>query len=132
MVEFGDDVRRDDEQVTGSLDRPRHRLMVWLSGIEVREQALVSISTLTEAAQELVGPPDDVLRTGVDTAARAASHTSQGGANGFPDYLRLGDSALLGGQLDRCFQVVRQVDRRLLHGHMVLPVVPSFGFASAA
>ena len=40
------------------------------------------------------------------------------------DDLCLGDAALRGSPLDRHLQVLRQVQRRLLHSCMVPPVVP--------
>lgn len=69
-------------------------------------RAALLVVALTERPDLLMAATEDLLH------------------HGLPDYLRFGDSALPSGALHGRLEFIRQVDRRLVHIRMVLPVAP--------
>ena len=126
IVEFRYDKRRNYElPVVVIIDDAGHGLMVWFAGLKYASRALVSTITSRRS------------RPGARQYAEQSSRNWSTGpplARGFvpPTPARIDSRmtsasetpALLCGVLHRCFEVPRQVDRRLLHDCMVPPLVP--------
>src|SRR5699024_7868011 len=75
-----------------------------------------------EAGQQLIGPPGNRLTAGEQATTRTGSGIADHVADGLADDLSLGHTPLGCRPLDGGLEVVGQIERRLLHTHMVPPV----------